>query len=84
MDQRTGDDEYIIRRATEIARRVGSMKVVLKTDQEQIIGEMDQKIRGTLQHIRNNVAQSMNTRAEGQVVCGHELCSGGAGAERKN
>lgn len=45
MGQRKGDDEYIIRRATEIVKHLGYMKVVFKTDQEQSIGEMDQRVR---------------------------------------
>lgn len=68
MGQRKGDDEYIIRRATEIVRHLGYMKVIFKTDQEPSIGEMDQRIRNNLQQIRDSIAQSMSTGAAGQVV----------------
>lgn len=68
MGQRKGDDEYVVRRASDIISRLGYMKVVIKSDQEPSMNEVDQKVRENLQKIRESVTHHMNTGSAGQVV----------------
>lgn len=68
MDQKKGDDGYVIRRASELISRLGYMHVVIKSDQEPSMNEVNQKVRENLQKIRESITHYMNAGSAGQVV----------------
>lgn len=68
MCRRKGDDENVIRRASEIIARLGYMKIVLKSDEENSMNEVDHQVRENLQQIRDCIAHSINVGGIGQVV----------------
>lgn len=73
--RRNGGGEYVVREIAHITARLGYMRIVIKTDQEYTINEVDARFDAT----KNSIAQDTNGASESSIVI-----VGSPGAERQS
>lgn len=55
-----GDDDYVVRKVDSIIARLGYIRMVINTDQEYAINEVDARIRERLNGMKKSIAHDVN------------------------